>query len=62
MGDVNGTKASEVVQTLKKEFGNVVLQPGEQRYEDENGKFWNRDNSDIRPAAIVTPSTPQETG
>ncbi|KAJ4353731.1 uncharacterized protein N0V89_005461 [Didymosphaeria variabile] len=55
MGDITTTE------TLAQQFPNTVLKPGSPRYEEENSKFWNRDNADIRPSAIVTPSSVQET-
>jgi hypothetical protein len=63
MGDMssNGAQVTAVVAKLAQDFSAAVLTPGSPRYEEENGKFWNRDNSDVRPAAIVTPSSAEET-
>jgi hypothetical protein len=63
MGDMSSdsVQVTTAVEKLARDFPATVLTPGSPRYEQENGKFWNRDNSDVRPAAIVTPSTAQET-
>ncbi|KAF1964264.1 FAD-binding domain-containing protein [Bimuria novae-zelandiae CBS 107.79] len=60
MGDSTPAPLDDVVLKLKREFGTAVLQPGESAYEEENGRFWNRDNSDVRPKAILTPSSSQD--
>ncbi|KAF2446584.1 FAD-binding domain-containing protein [Karstenula rhodostoma CBS 690.94] len=59
MGDISLT---QVLETLGKAFPHTVLRPGSPRYEEENGKFWNRDNADVRPAGIVAPESAAETG
>ncbi|KAL1608144.1 hypothetical protein SLS60_003083 [Paraconiothyrium brasiliense] len=61
MEDINSAQSGTAVETLAQQFPNTVLKPGSPRYEEENSRFWNRDNADIRPSAIVTPSDAQET-
>ena len=60
MGSVEDARYGRVVEELVRAFRDAVLRPGEESYEEENGKFWNRDNAEVRPAAIVTPSNAQE--
>ncbi|KAK7184325.1 FAD binding domain-containing protein [Paraphaeosphaeria sporulosa] len=58
MGDLLHTQA---IETLSRAFPHAVLRPGEPRYEEENGRFWNQDNADVRPAGIVAPGDADET-
>lgn len=58
---MDNIQASAAMKTLIHDFPNAVLKPGTSHYDKENSKFWNQDNADIRPSAIVTPSSAQET-